>query len=60
MDTTTAAHELLARWSRQRPQRAGSLIVTIFGDSIMPRGGAIAGLVRDAFSNQLIASSGRD
>ena len=50
MDTTTtaAAHELLARWSRQRPQRAGSLLVTIFGDSIMPRGGAIAlsGLIR--------------
>jgi phenylacetic acid degradation operon negative regulatory protein len=48
MDTATAAHELLARWSRQRPQRAGSLIVTIFGDSIMPRGGAIAlsGLIR--------------
>src|SRR5580704_2898297 len=48
MDTTTTAHELLARWSRQRPQRAGSLIVTIFGDSIMPRGGTIAlsGLIR--------------
>ena len=48
MDTTTAAQELLTRWSRQRPQRAGSLIVTIFGDSIMPRGGAIAlsGLIR--------------
>jgi phenylacetic acid degradation operon negative regulatory protein len=47
-DATTAAHELLARWSRQRPQRAGSLIVTIFGDSIMPRGSAIAlgGLIR--------------
>jgi phenylacetic acid degradation operon negative regulatory protein len=47
-DTTTAAHELLARFRRQRPQRAGSLIVTIFGDSIMPRGGAIAlsGLIR--------------
>jgi len=42
MDTTAAAHELLARWSRQRPAGApGSLIVTIFGDSIMPRGGAI-------------------
>jgi len=48
MDTATAAHEPLARWSRQRPQRAGSLIVTIFGDSIMPRGGAVAlgGLIR--------------
>lgn len=48
MDTTAAAHELLARFRRQRPQRAGSLIVTIFGDSIMPRGGAVAlsGLIR--------------
>jgi phenylacetic acid degradation operon negative regulatory protein len=48
IDTTTAAHELLARFRRQRPQRAGSLIVTIFGDSIMPRGGAVAlsGLIR--------------
>jgi phenylacetic acid degradation operon negative regulatory protein len=48
MDTAAAAHELLARFRRQRPQRAGSLIVTIFGDSITPRGGAIAlsGLIR--------------
>ena len=27
---------------RQRPLRAGSLIMTIFGDSLLPRGGAIA------------------
>jgi phenylacetic acid degradation operon negative regulatory protein len=33
---------LVARFRRQRPLRAGSLIVTIFGDSILPRGGAIA------------------
>ncbi|MEP6545980.1 MAG: phenylacetic acid degradation operon negative regulatory protein PaaX [Gammaproteobacteria bacterium] len=38
----TAAAELVARFRRQRPLRAGSLIVTLFGDSIMPRGGAIA------------------
>jgi len=36
-----AAH-LVERFRRQRPLRAGSLIVTMFGDSIMPRGGAIA------------------
>lgn len=36
------AAELVARFRRQRPLRAGSLIVTLFGDSIMPRGGAIA------------------
>jgi phenylacetic acid degradation operon negative regulatory protein len=38
----TAAAELVARFRRQRPLRGGSLIVTVFGDSIMPRGGAIA------------------
>src|SRR5271155_2344328 len=37
-----AAADLVARFGRQRPLRAGSLIVTLFGDSIMPRGGAIA------------------
>src|ERR1700691_1717328 len=38
---STAAAELVARFRRQRPLRGGSLIVTLFGDSIMPRGGAI-------------------
>lgn len=38
----TAAADLVARFRRQRPLRGGSLIVTLFGDSIMPRGGAIA------------------
>ena len=41
-DAPTAAAELVARFRRQRPLRGGSLIVTIFGDSIMPRGGAVA------------------
>ena len=36
------AVELVGRFRRQRPLRGGSLIVTIFGDAIMPRGGAIA------------------
>jgi phenylacetic acid degradation operon negative regulatory protein len=39
---STAAASLVARFRRQRPLRGGSLIVTLFGDSIMPRGGAIA------------------
>ena len=39
---TPAAARLVAHYRRQRPLRAGSLIVTLFGDSIMPRGGAIA------------------
>jgi phenylacetic acid degradation operon negative regulatory protein len=37
-----AAAELVARFRRQRPLRGGSLIVTLFGDSILPRGGTIA------------------
>jgi phenylacetic acid degradation operon negative regulatory protein len=35
------ARRLLARFRRQRPMRAGSLIVTIFGDAVAPHGGAI-------------------
>ena len=38
----TAAAELVAGFRRQRPLRGGSLIVTLFGDAILPRGGAIA------------------
>jgi phenylacetic acid degradation operon negative regulatory protein len=39
-DPAAAAAVLVARFRRQRPLRGGSLIVTLFGDSIMPRGGA--------------------
>jgi phenylacetic acid degradation operon negative regulatory protein len=42
LDLATVAHDLLARFRRQRPLRGGSLIMTLFGDSILPRGGAIA------------------
>jgi phenylacetic acid degradation operon negative regulatory protein len=38
----SASAEMVARFRRQRPLRGGSLIVTLFGDSIMPRGGTIA------------------
>jgi phenylacetic acid degradation operon negative regulatory protein len=41
-EPAVAAAELVARFRRQRPLRAGSLIVTLFGDSILPRGGTIA------------------
>jgi phenylacetic acid degradation operon negative regulatory protein len=41
-NASTAAAELIARFRRQRPLRGGSLIVTIFGDAIMPRGGAVS------------------
>jgi len=39
---SAAADELIARFRRQRPLRGGSLIVTMFGDSIMPRGGSVS------------------
>ena len=41
-DASIAAGELVARFRRQRPLRGGSLIMTLFGDSIMPRGGAVS------------------
>jgi len=33
---------LLTQFHRQRPVRAGSLLITILGDSIAPRGGQIS------------------
>lgn len=43
-----ALMRLLARFRRQRPLRAGSLLITVFGDSIAPHGGAVslASLIR--------------
>jgi phenylacetic acid degradation operon negative regulatory protein len=44
MTLTTAARKLAAlieSFERRRPMRAGSLIVTIYGDAIVPRGGAL-------------------
>jgi phenylacetic acid degradation operon negative regulatory protein len=41
-NSSSLAAGLVADFRRQRPVRAGSLIVTIFGDAIMPRGGAVA------------------
>jgi phenylacetic acid degradation operon negative regulatory protein len=38
----SAASQLVTRFRRQKPLRAGSLIITLFGDSIMPRGSAIS------------------
>src|ERR1700761_14751 len=38
---TDAVAALLKKFHRQRPIRGGSLLITIFGDSIAPRGGAI-------------------
>lgn len=36
-----ATHALVARFQRQRPIRAGSLLITIFGDAVAPRGGVV-------------------
>ena len=38
----TRTNSLVARFRRQRPLRGGSLLVTILGDAIAPRGGTIA------------------
>ncbi len=37
----SAVSVLLTRFRRQRPLRSGSLLVTILGDAIAPRGGAV-------------------
>jgi len=39
--SSDVAAALVSRFQRQRPVRGGSLLVTIFGDAIAPRGGAI-------------------
>lgn len=36
-----ATRTLLARFHRQRPVRSGSLLITVLGDSIAPRGGVV-------------------
>jgi len=36
-----ATRTLVSRFRRQRPMRGGSLIITIFGDAVSPRGGAV-------------------
>ena len=36
-----ATQTLLRRFRAQRPLRGGSLLVTIFGDAIAPRGGLV-------------------
>jgi phenylacetic acid degradation operon negative regulatory protein len=58
-----AAAQLLNRVRRARPLRAGSLIVTILGDAIVPRGGSVslASLIRLAapfgLSERLVRTS---
>lgn len=37
----TLARELVAQFHTQRPLRSGSLLITVFGDVLYPRGGAV-------------------
>jgi phenylacetic acid degradation operon negative regulatory protein len=39
---TAQIHAILTGFRRQKPMRAGSLLVTILGDAIAPRGGSIS------------------
>jgi len=39
-ERTDTIATLVARFRRQRPLRGGSLIITVFGDALAPRGGA--------------------
>lgn len=50
-----ATQALVARFQRQRPVRSGSLLITLFGDSIAPRGGTITlgSLIRLAASFEI-------
>ncbi len=41
-ELSNAVRVLVARFKAQRPLRAGSLIVTMFGDAILPRGGTVS------------------
>lgn len=42
LESLAAARPALRAFRAQRPIRAGSLLITIFGDSVAPRGGEIA------------------
>lgn len=41
-EPAVAAAALIGHFRRQRPLRGGSLIVTVFGDALAPRGGAVS------------------
>jgi phenylacetic acid degradation operon negative regulatory protein len=38
----SAAERVVSAFQRQRPVRTGSLIITLFGDALAPRGGEIS------------------
>ncbi len=42
MEMNGLVRELIAAFNRRKPVRAGSLIVTLYGDAIVPRGGSLS------------------
>jgi phenylacetic acid degradation operon negative regulatory protein len=42
METNTLVRELVTAFNRRKPVRAGSLIITLYGDAIAPRGGSLS------------------
>jgi phenylacetic acid degradation operon negative regulatory protein len=42
MDSNPIVRDLVAAFNRRKPVRAGSLIVTLYGDAIVPRGGSLS------------------
>jgi phenylacetic acid degradation operon negative regulatory protein len=42
METNRLVRELVAAFNRRKPVRAGSLIITLYGDAIVPRGGSLS------------------
>lgn len=41
-DTAGLVRDLVAAFNRRKPVRAGSLIITLYGDAIAPRGGSLS------------------
>ncbi len=42
MDLNPLVRELVSAFNRRKPVRAGSLIITLYGDAIVPRGGSLS------------------
>lgn len=42
METKRLARALVAAFNRSKPVRAGSLIITLYGDAVVPRGGSLS------------------
>ncbi|MBX3535658.1 MAG: phenylacetic acid degradation operon negative regulatory protein PaaX [Xanthobacteraceae bacterium] len=42
METNALVRDLVVAFNRRKPVRAGSLIITLYGDAIVPRGGSLS------------------